>query len=184
MAARRVQLGVGVGLVLLLGVVLALVLLRDPAGGSPSASPPTQPVPTRPDMAQLRAEAAAAAEHLFRKIDEADATGNPAVLDGLYTEGAKAVEDGQKQAVRKRLEQGLVSVRHSRVTDLRVEELTTDIARVRLTWKVLTVEIRDAKTKRLIERQPANQTPVLLLLERIDGRWLVGQLTITDEGGS
>jgi hypothetical protein len=70
------------------------------------------------------------------------------------------------------------------VTDLRVEELTTDIARVRLTWKVLTVEIRDAKTKRLIERQPANQTPVLLFLERIDGRWLVGQLTITDEGGS
>jgi hypothetical protein len=88
-AARRVQLGVGVGLVLLLGVVLALVLLRDPAGGSPSASPPTQPVPTRPDMDQLRAEAAAAAETLFRKIDEADATGNPAVLDGLYTEGAR-----------------------------------------------------------------------------------------------
>jgi hypothetical protein len=48
MAARRVQLGVGVGLVLLLGVVLALVLLRDPAGGSPSA-PSQTTVPTRPD---------------------------------------------------------------------------------------------------------------------------------------
>jgi hypothetical protein len=105
MAARRLQLFVGVGLALLLGVVLALVLLRDPAGGSPSAPTPTSP--TRPDMNQLRAEAAAAADNLVRKVDEADAAGNPAVLDGLYTEGAKAVEEGQKQAVRKRLDRAL-----------------------------------------------------------------------------
>jgi hypothetical protein len=181
MAARRVQLGVGVGLVLLLGVVLALVLLRDPAGGSPSASPPTQTtVPTGPDMNQLRAEAAAAAENLVRKVDEADATGNPAVLDGLYTEGAKAVEDGQKQAVRKRLEQGLVSVRHSQVTDLRVEELSPDVATVRLTREVPFSELRDAKTKKLVERRPGSVTPLLLVFERINGRWLVAKSRIEE----
>jgi hypothetical protein len=181
MAARRVQLGVGVGLVLLLGVVLALVLLRDPAGGSPSASPPTQPVPTRPDMAQLRAEAAAAAETLFKKIDEADATGNPAVLDGLYTEGANSLENAQKEAVRKRSAQGVVSVRQSRTVDVRVEELTPDLAKVRLTWEVPFSEIRDAKTRKLVERKPGTVTPVLVVFERIEGRWLAAQLRIEED---
>jgi hypothetical protein len=182
MAARRVQLGVGVGLVLLLGVVLALVLLRDPAGGSPSASPPTQPVPTRPDMDQLRAEAAAAAETLFRKIDEADATGNPAVLDGLYTEGAKAVEEGQKKSTRDRLAQGVVSVKRTRISDVRVDELTMDRALVRLKYQIVSADIRDAKTKKLVERQGSGPlNAVVLDLERIDGRWLVGRVNIEDQ---
>jgi hypothetical protein len=181
MAARRMQLGVGVGLVLLLGVVLALVLLRDPAGGSPSASPPTQPVPTRPDMDQLRAEATAAAETLFKKIDEADASGNPAVLDGLYTEGAKNVEDGQKKAVADRAAQGLITVRQSRVTDVQVEELTPQLAKVRLTWEILRGEIREKDSGKVRYRGPKSATPVRLVLERIDNRWLVGRLTLEGE---
>jgi hypothetical protein len=179
MAPRRVQLGVGVGLVLLLGVVLALVLLRDPAGGSPST--PTQPVPTRPDMDQLRAEATAAAETLFKKIDEADATGNPAVLDGLYTEGAKNVEDGQKKAVADRAAQGLITVRQSRVTDVQVEELTPQLAKVRLTWEILRGEIREKDSGKVRYRGPKSATPVRLVLERIDNRWLVGRLTLEGE---
>jgi hypothetical protein len=176
-----VQLGVGVGLVLLLGVVLALVLLRDPAGGSPSA-PSQTTVPTRPDMAQLRAEAAAAAETLFRKIDEADATGNPAVLDGLYTEGAKALADGQKKAVADRAAQGLVTITRSRVTDVQVEELTPQIAKVRLSWEILSSEIREKGTGKVRQRGSRSTTAIQLVLERIDNRWLVGQLTIEDGG--
>jgi hypothetical protein len=173
---RRVQLGVAVGVVLLLGVVLALVLLRDDAGGSP----PPQTIPTPADMDKLRAEAAAAAENLVRTIDQADATGNPELLDGLYTEGAASIADGQKKFIRDRTAQGLVSVKRSRITDVRVEEVTPSTATVRLVHTVISGELRDRKTGRLVERKPASVTPLLLGLERIDGRWLVSAVTITD----
>jgi hypothetical protein len=156
------------------------VLLRDPAGGSPSASPPTQPVPTRPDMDQLRAEAAAAAETLVRTIDKADATGNPNLLDGLYTEGAASIADGQKQFIRDRTAQGLVSIKRSRITDVEVEDLTPSTARVRLVHTVVSGELREAKTGRVVKRVPGSVTPLLLSFERIEGRWLVSEVEIRD----
>jgi hypothetical protein len=178
---RRVRIGAAAGaaVLLLAGATLAVVLTRDPGG----ASPPPQTLVTTEGLAKLRTEAEAAARNLFAKIDEADATGNPAVLDGLYTEGAKALKDGQKKAVTNRAAQGYVSVKNSQVSQVQADEVTPVTAVVHLTYQVFRADIRDAKTNKLIERQPGGKPTLFVVrFERINGKWLVARLNI--EGNS
>ncbi len=180
MTTRRVRVGAAAGaaVVLLAGAALVFALTRNPAGGSP----PPQTLVTNEDLAKLRAEAAAAARNLFARIDEADATGNPAVLDGLYTEGAKALEESQKKGTRDRLERGVVSVKRSRVSNVRVTDVTPRTAVVHLDYQVLSAEIREAKSKKLIERQAGGAvTPIVVSLERIDDHWLVARVDIESQ---
>jgi hypothetical protein len=78
-------------------VVLAVLLLRDPdAGPKPSALPSEQ------ELAILRAEAVVATKTLFERIDQAYATGDPNVLDGLYVPDSDLGREQKQGSVRQR----------------------------------------------------------------------------------
>jgi hypothetical protein len=130
----------------------------------------------------LRAEAADAAEHFVKTIDQADATGNEKLLDDLYTEGAANLADGQKQLIRGRTANGVVSIKDTRVSDVAVQEVNLRTSRVRIVVTVLHGELREVKTGRVTKRVGRSVTPLVLGFERIDGRWLVSEVSV--EGGS
>jgi hypothetical protein len=142
--SRRVLLGVGIGVLAVAAVVLVVMLVRDAASGAakvPSAQEEAQ------EFAKLKAEAGAAAENLFNRIDEAYSTGNPALLDGVYLPNSKIAET-QRGFIRDEVARGEVRVAKARSTDVRVESIDRLAARVTLVRTITQVEVRDAKTGR------------------------------------
>jgi len=149
---------------------VAMMLVRDPQKATGDIQP------SAAELEQLRMEAAAAAVNILKQIDEADRTGNPTLLEGLYTPD-NALEDEQQDTVRDRLkETGEVVDSKTEASDVRVVKIDRATAEVRLLYNVIDNVYRDAKTRKVTARKKGTLVECTILLRRIDNRWLVESL--------
>jgi hypothetical protein len=167
---RRVLLGVAIAATVIAIVAVAVLLIRDPQEAAGDNGPSVA------ELEQLRTEAAAAAVNVLKQIDEADRTGNPALLEGLYTPD-NALEDEQQEIVRTRVEEdGEVVDSRTRTSDVRVVKADRATAEVHVLYTVIENVYRDAKTRKVTAREKGTAVECTLLLRRLDNRWLVESL--------
>jgi hypothetical protein len=167
---RRVLLGVAIAATVIAIAAVAVLLIRDPQEAAGDIGP------SAAELDQLRTEAGAAAVNVLEQIDEADRTGNPGLLEGLYTPD-NALEDEQQEIVRTRVEEdGEVVDSKTKSSDVRVVKVDRATAEVRVLYTVIENVYRDAKTKKITAREKGTAVECTMLLRRMDNRWLVESL--------
>ena len=164
---RRVLLGVAIAATVIAIVAVAVLLIRDPQEAAGDNGP------SAAELEQLRTEAAAAAVNVLKQIDEADRTGNPALLEGLYTPD-NALEDQQQETIRDRTENGRqIFDTKAETSDVQVVKVDRASAEVHLVQTVIESVYRDIETKRVVARDEGVTLDCVILLRRIGIRWLV-----------
>jgi hypothetical protein len=171
--SRRVLLGSAIAVVSVLIVVVAVLLVRGP--DEPGVPPATASAADA--VEQARAGAIAASERFWAKLEQASATNNEDLLDGLYVPGSK-VEASQRQVVQGQIERNETSHVNSRTLHVVARDVTTTRAVVVVTRRSEGGEIRDATTKRVKFKDPGRLTSVYtMIFTKSGGSWLLETLT-------
>jgi hypothetical protein len=163
------------------GAVAALLVVLLVQGES--ASPSTSTLPSREaeaaELDRLKAEAVAAVHNWIEAIEKADETADESVLDGVFVPGSQ-LDQFERREAKSRAETGYVidpSV-DFRVIDMKVFELDRMTAKVAGTTTHTAGVLRNRKTGKVLGREPAFRRHVEVRLERLDGRWLVADVTL------
>ena len=168
---RRVLLGAAIALVSVLIVVVVVLLVRGP--GEPDG-PRAGAAAEEQELARLRAEAAAAAENFWARVERASETNDVSLLDGIYAPGNDRIEEGQKRVVRQQIARHEVETADIRVSNVRVLEVDRMRARVLVDRTVSGGVIKDSRTGKVKYRSRNRLTREFsMVLVRVDGRWLV-----------
>jgi hypothetical protein len=145
--------------------VLAVLTALVTAACSPKAPPPSRD--------ELRAAAVKAAGDAFEREDQARASGDPAVLDGLFVPGA-GFETALRREITERRAAGLVFDADTHAEEVALVSMDDANAVVRLVNVAPGGALRDMRTGRVERVFGPGRTPWRVELAWSSGRWLVG----------
>jgi hypothetical protein len=165
----------------LVGVIAALLVVLMVQGESASPSPSTLPSPEAQaaELERLKAEAVAAVHNWIEAIEKVDETADASVLDGVFVPG-NDLDVFERKEAKGRATTGYVIDPSAdfAVVDVKVLEVNQMTAKVTGTTTHTAVIVRNRKTGKVLGREPAYRRRVDVQLERLDGRWLIANVTL------
>ena len=160
----------------LLAAGLAILFLSLRPTGQ-AATPPTTTTNREAHLERLRAEAIEVARNYFPRKDEAEARGDPSLLDGMFVPNSK-LQAALTEQIEKMRAKGEVLETRSRTEQVEIVSLDETRAQVRFVNVLLYSVLKDINTGQVKkEYETGKQGTWHLFLVRMDDRWLIEGLT-------